>query len=189
MRENRAMRRVVVVGNSGSGKTTVARAIAETLDLPDLELDSVMHGGGWDSGRGDRFQEEIAGFAEGERWVIDGNYSSHGTRQVVWPRADTVVWLDIARWRVMPRVMLRTLRRVITRERLWGGPTEPWTKLYSFDPYQNIVVWSWTRHAHVREKYQQDLTEGSWSHTVVYRLRSPAEVRRFLASLREDAGM
>jgi adenylate kinase family enzyme len=183
------MRRVVVVGNSGSGKTRVASAIAEILGLPLLELDSVMHREGWDSGRGPKFQEEVADFAKGDRWVIDGNYTSHGTREVVWPRADTVVWLDISEWRIVPRVVLRTLRRVVTRERLWDGPREPWTNLYSLDPYQNIVVWAWTRHRHVREKYQRDLDEGTWEHTIVHRLRSPAGVRRFLASLGDTEGM
>ena len=177
------MKRIVVVGNSGSGKSTVARAIADELGLPHLELDWVMHREGWDSARGPQFREQVATFASGDRWVIDGNYTSHGTREVVWPRADTVVWLDLPRWRILPRVVLRTLRRVVTRERLWGGPREPWTNLYSRDPYQNIIVWAWTMHGHVREKFSRDLEEGNWGQARVHRLRSPAEVREFLSSL------
>lgn len=178
------VRRVVVVGSSGSGKTTVAEQIAKALDLPRLEMDSVMHRRGWDSAAGPQFRNEVADFAKRDAWVIDGNYTSQGVREIVWPRADTVVWLDLPRWRVMIRVVFRTLRRVITRERLWGGLTEPWTNLYSLDPYQNIIVWSWTRHRHVREKYQTDLARGAWDHAAVHRLRSPAEVKEFLASLR-----
>lgn len=188
MRDNREVRRIVVLGNSGSGKTTVARRVAATLGLPHLELDWVMHREGWDSGRGEKFLEEVSEFAAGERWVIDGNYTSHGVREAVWPRADTVVWLDMPLWRVMPRVVLRTLRRVVTRERLWGGPTEPWTNLYSLDPYQNIILWAWTRHRHTRQKYEVDRAGGAWDHAKVHRLRSPAQVREFLSSLAIDAG-
>lgn len=183
------MRRIVVVGSSGSGKTTVAAAIADILGLPHLELDSVMHRGGWDSARGPEFSSEVAVLAQGDRWVIDGNYTSHGTREAVWPRADTVVWLDLPRWRIMPRVILRTLRRVVTREVLWGGVREPWTNLYSLDPYRNIIVWAWTRHRHGREKYEGDLLAGAWDHATVHRLRSPSQVKGFLASLGAEADM
>lgn len=171
------------MGNSGSGKTTVANAIAGALDLPRLEMDWVMHRGGWDSGRGEQFRQEVAQFAKGDGWVIDGNYTSHGTREEVWPRADTVVWLDIPRWRVVPRVVLRTLRRVVRRETLWGGQREPWTNLYSLDPYQNIAVWAWTQHRYVREKFERALAEGSWDHATLFRLRSPSDVDEFLAML------
>lgn len=178
---------MIVLGNSGSGKSTVAKDIARILDLPRLELDSVMHRGGWDSGRGAGFREEVAEFARGENWVIDGNYTSEGTREVVWTRAEVVVWLDLPRWRIMPRVVLRTLRRIITRERLWGGPREPWTNLYSRDRYRNIILWSWTNHGHVREKFEHELAEGEWDNAEVHRLRSPSEVREFLSSLAADA--
>lgn len=174
------MNRVVVVGSSGSGKTTVARRLARGLDAPLLEMDSVFHRYGWADDAHDDFLPTLDDFTHADRWVVDGNYTSHGVREVVWPRADTFVWLDPPRRTVMSRVVRRTLRRVFTREELWGGVKEPFTNLYSRDPYNNIIVWTWTRHAHTRDKYEAAMTDGSWNHATVHRLRTPHDVERFL---------
>jgi adenylate kinase family enzyme len=175
--------RVVVVGSSGSGKTTVAREVADRLDLPLMELDALAHRGGWDATPLDVFQEELRAFTARERWVVDGNYASRGTRDIVWPRANTFIWLDPPKREVMRRVVARTLKRVITRQELWNGLKEPFTNLYSLDPYKNIIVWSWTRFDYVRERYETTMRDGSWDHAVVHRLRSTTETRRFLDSL------
>lgn len=177
------MNRIVVIGTSGSGKTTTARALARTLDVPHLEMDSVMHAGGWNATPDDEFRRILGDFASQERWVMDGNYTSHGSREAVWPRADTVVWSDVPRRVVMSRVIRRTLRRTLTQEELWDGVREPIANLYKFDPYENIVVWAWTRFDHVRNKYERAMTDGSWSHATVYRLRSKSEIEHFLDSL------
>jgi adenylate kinase family enzyme len=181
--------RIVVVGNSGSGKTMVARAIADSLDLPHLEMDSVRHRDGWDSVDGDEFSAIVSSFAQRDRWVVDGNYTSLGTREALWPHADTFVWLDLPKRVVMTRVIGRTLRRTLNREELWGGIREPLSNLYKIDPHQNIIVWAWTRHAPTRAKFEAAMAEGSWEHATVHRLRSRADVRQFLASLRDTAEM
>lgn len=177
------MQRVVVVGSSGSGKTTVARELAGILDAPHLELDSVFHRDGFADEAHDEFLPILKEFTSGDRWVVDGNYTSHGTGDVVWPRADTFVWLDPSRRIAMARVIRRTLRRILFREELWGGVREPFSNLYSLDPYKNIIVWTWTRHGHVREKYATAMTDGSWDHATVHRLRSASEVEMFLDSI------
>jgi len=177
------MNRIVVIGSSGSGKTTFARKIAAILDLPHLEMDAVFHKYGFADEAHDEFLPTLKDFTSGDRWVVDGNYTSHGTGEVVWPRADTIIWLDPPRGLAMSRVVRRTLRRVILREELWPGVKEPFSNLYSLDPYQNIMVWTWTRHHQVREKYETAMTEGSWDHVTVRRLRSAGEVRAFLDSI------
>lgn len=182
------LERVVVVGSSGSGKTTVARALAEHLDAPHLEMDAVFHARGWADAAHGEFLPTLDEFTTAGRWIVDGNYTSHGTRELVWPRADTFVWLDLPRRTAMGRVVRRTLRRVVTRERLWGSVREPFSNLYSLDPSRNIIVWTWTRHGHVREKYETAMADGSWSHATVHRLRTPREVDAFLESLSAGGG-
>lgn len=177
------MERIVVVGNSGSGKTLFAKRLSSILDSPHLELDSIFHRGGWSSTSEHQFQKEIRTFAEAQRWVVDGNYTSQGTRKVLWPLADTFVWLDPPKRTVMRRVISRTLKRVVTREELWDGVREPWTNLYSLDPYNNIIVWAWTRFEHTRSKFETAIAEGTWSHAEVHRLRSAKDVDRFFESV------
>lgn len=177
------MNRVVVVGTSGSGKTTIGREIANALDVPHLEMDSVMHVGDWNATPDAEFQRILAEFAEQERWVMDGNYTSHGAREAVWPRVDAVVWLDLPRRVVMSRVVRRTLKRTLTREELWHGIREPLSNLYKTDPYENIILWAWTRYDHIRDKYETAMSEGSWDHATVHRLRTNAEANRFVRSL------
>ncbi len=90
----RSLRRIVVVGTSGSGKTTMAARLAEGLGLPHVELDAIHWGPGWTPLAVEEFRERTAEALAGEAWSTDGNYS--GVRDIVWSRADTLVWLDYA---------------------------------------------------------------------------------------------
>ena len=87
----------------------------------------------------------MAEFAAGDAWVIDGNYSA--VQDLVWARADTVVWLDPSRARVMRQLVRRTLRRMARRTELWNGNRESWSNLFRADPEESILRWAWTQHA------------------------------------------
>src|SRR4051812_37065404 len=108
------MRRVSVVGVPGSGKTTLGRELAASLGVPFIELDSIFHQPNWEDLSTDDFRKRVSDASTAEGWVIDGNYQ--GVRDVVWQGADTVVWLDLPRPLIMRRVIVRTVRRAITRE-------------------------------------------------------------------------
>jgi adenylate kinase family enzyme len=121
------MRRIAVVGNSGSGKTTLGRSVADILAVPFVELDAIYHQAGWRSLPVEEFRQRVGAIAAGAAWVIDGNYSA--VRDLVWARADTVIWFDLPRHTVMRQVLGRTLRRAVTRAELWNGNHEPLTGL------------------------------------------------------------
>ncbi len=177
------MQRISVVGCSGSGKSTLARTMADALGTPVLELDSVMHQKGWVPLSDELFQQRVADFIARDRWIVDGNYISHGIGDLVWPQADTVVWVDMPRSVVMRRVVARTLRRVIGRQVLWNGNREPWRNLYDPRPEHNIILWAWTRYRRTHDRYAKASRDGTWAHLDIHRLRSPTEAAHFVSAL------
>jgi hypothetical protein len=96
------MHRISVVGNSGSGKTSLARSIAEALAVPHLELDAIHHQPGWTPLSDDQFRQVVSEFVAQGDWVVDGNYSL--ANDLVWALADTVVWLDFPRLDVIRKL-------------------------------------------------------------------------------------
>jgi adenylate kinase family enzyme len=175
------VRRISVVGTSGSGKSTVGRQLAQTLGVPYLELDSIYHQPGWEPLGPEEFSRRVTGAAAGDGWVIDGNYSA--VRPLVWDRADTVVWLDLPRRTVMRQIVWRTLRRVAFRAELWNGNRERWHNLLTWEQEESVISWAWHHHPVYRERYAAAAADPAFSHVRFVRLRRRAEVRRFLAGV------
>jgi adenylate kinase family enzyme len=176
-----AVRRVSVIGTSGSGKSTLASSLAAVLGADFLELDSVYHQADWVPLPTEEFRRRVALVVAGERWVIDGNYSK--VRDIVWARADTVVWLDLPRRTVMRRIIRRSFRRVAGRVELWNGNREHWGNLFTLDKEESVISWAWQTHAANRVKYEAAMADPGNSHLRFVRLTSPVAVRRFLRSV------
>ena len=128
-----------------------------------VELDALFHQPDWTELPADEFRAVVAARLDElpDGWVTCGNYRV--VRDVIWEQADTVVWLDLPRRRVMPRVTARTVRRVVTREELWNGNREPWQNLYAWDPERNIVRWAWTQHDKYTEQYVAAMADPRWA--------------------------
>ncbi|CAG0943910.1 partial gluconokinase, partial [Anaerolineae bacterium] len=95
------MKRISVVGVTGSGKTTFARQLAQRLGYPHIEMDALHWEPNWVQAPWDVFRARVDLALHGDTWVIDGNYSR--ARDIVWERADAVIWLDYA----LPLVLWR----------------------------------------------------------------------------------
>jgi len=180
-------KRFVFVGTSGSGKSTLSRRTGEMMNLPVIELDSFFHLPNWQQRPYDEFdalvQEQIAiAEAESKGWIVDGNYNSPVGLKVQ-AQANVIVWLDLPRWRVMCQLIPRTLRRVLTREKLWNSNREPWTNLYSWDPEKNIIRYAWLKCPVMHERYLQRMESGGWDHARVVRIRSQRDKEQFLSEL------
>jgi adenylate kinase family enzyme len=179
------MDRVAVVGNSGTGKTFLARRVARCLQAPHIELDSLFHQPGWTELDTAEFRRRVGVLVAEPRWVIDGNYRQ--VRDLIWARADTVVWLDLPRRIVMRRIIWRTLSRAVTRRTLWNGNRERLRETLSWQPERSIIRWSWTQHAVYRERYQAAMDDPSLGHLRFQRLRSAPEVVAFFTGLTDVA--
>lgn len=172
-----------VVGTSGAGKSTLARRIAAVVDAPYVELDEVFWGPGWVKRDADEARAELRARLAAPAWVVDGNWETLGGD--LYDGADTVVWLDYPRRVVMSRVVRRTLHRGLLRTELWHGNRESLRNLLRRDPHENIVLWAWTSHPRVRERWLERCTEPG---APVVRLTSPRATRRWLRELERQEG-
>jgi adenylate kinase family enzyme len=170
---------VSVVGNSGSGKSTLARQLAERLEVPWVELDAIYHQPDWQPLPVEEFRERVAQLTAAGAWVVDGNYSS--VRDLVWGRADTVVWLDLPRHTVMRQVVWRTIRRAALRAELWNGNRERWASVFSRSPTESVIVWAWHKHSVLRHRYAMAADDPANAHLRFVRVRSRGAARRLLA--------
>lgn len=181
-RRLRTTDRIVVIGTSGAGKTTMARSIARTLGRTHVEFDSYRHGPNWTETPDDEFRAQLSEALGGDVWVADGNYSV--ARGVVWPRATMLVWLDYPINVVMWRLFWRTMRRGIFRQRLWNGNRENlWQHLFS---RQSLFLWALQTHWLRRRTLPPLMAQPEHAHLEVVRLRSPGAARRWLRALRPD---
>jgi len=172
-------RRINVIGTTGSGKSAVAAAIAERLGVPRIELDALFWKPDWGETPDDEFLPKVEEATRGDAWVLDGNYSR--TRPMVWPRADTIVWLDYRFPTVFGQLLWRTIRRAVTKEPMWGGCVETWRK--GFLSRDSILVWCLKTYWKRRRNYPAVFEKPEHRHLTVIRLRSRRETAMLLRNL------
>jgi len=177
------VRRIVIVGGPGNGKSTLARRLAEGLGLRHIELDGLFHVTDWESATTEEFRSDLVAAMDAapDGFTTCGNYLTMSDSLHI-ARADTLVWLDLPRSTVVWRTAKRTIRRAVTRERLYGNEVrEGWRNFTSWDPNRNIIRWAWIHHGVYREKFGPRLTSPEWSHLRVHHLTTPEQVADFLA--------
>ncbi len=174
------LRRVVVLGVTGAGKSTLAHELARLLDAPHVELDAFHHGPGWVPRSDEEFAARVAAVRSQPRWVVDGNYVSR-VSGVLWRHADLVVWLDLPLRVVLPRIVLRTVRRIRQGTELWSGNRERWDAILGRG---SLLRWAVTARRKYRAQYPALLADLERAGVRVERLRSRAAVDRWLAGVR-----
>lgn len=171
-------RRILVIGTSCSGKTSLARAIARKLNLAHIELDALHWGPDW-TPRED-FLDRVRTAIAADEWVTDGNYSV--ARPLLWGRADLIVWLDYPMGVVVQRALRRTVARSWRRTELWSGNRESFR--LSFLSRDSILLWVLSTWRKNRQRYRAQFRPGGpFAHKRVCRLESQEQTDAFLASL------
>jgi hypothetical protein len=124
----------------------------------------------------DLFRKRLEDVLRADGWVTDGNYGRE--RDLVWSRANSLIWLDHSLPLVMGRVVSRTLRCCLTREQLWNGNQERFRE--AFLGRDSIVLWALTTYGRRRREYPVLFRRPEYSHLQVVHLKSPGAARRWL---------
>jgi adenylate kinase family enzyme len=170
------MHRIVVLGTSGSGKTTLARELARRLGVPHIELDAINWQPNWTATPYEEFRAIVAEQTQRPGWTVDGNYKR--MRDLVWGRADTLIWLDYPMSITFMRVLRRTLSRSVRGTMLWNGNRESlWLTFCSRDSILLWVINQWRRN---RRDMPKLLAEQRALGKRVLRFRSPGQTSRWL---------
>ena len=174
--------RVAVIGTTGSGKTMLAKELSLRLGVLYVELDALNWGPEWTPAQPDVLRERAQRALGGDSWVADGNYGA--LRDIIWRRADTIVWLDYPLRVVFTRLFWRTVRRSVTKEKLWNGNRERfWVQFFHRD---SLFLWALRTYWGERRQYPALLRQPEYEHLRLVHLRSPRDARRLLAA-RDDA--
>ena len=175
------MKRLIVIGTTGSGKTTLAKKIAEKLNCPHIQIDSLFWKPNWQEATDEELFAKIEEAVSQESWVLDGNYTR--TNHLTWPKADTVVWVNFPFWLTFYQNFTRSFKRALTREELWEGTgnKESFGKMFSSD---SILVWLFRSYGPQLKTNVEKMNDPQYSHINFHRLRSRKEIRNFLKSIK-----
>lgn len=175
--------RILVLGRTGSGKTTLARQLAAARGLPHIELDSLYFAADLSTAPLPVLRERTTAAIAGKRWVTDGN--KRAVRDLVWPRADTVIWLDypvyVSLWRLAKRARRRT--SALNAEAARTGSRAAMLKRML--AAARGVLTALRSHRGQRRELPRMLAERENRHLAVARLRSPRATREWIARVTE----
>ena len=175
-------RRIHIIGNCCSGKSTLGKQLTTALQVPFVELDALNWRPGWvglNETNPEELERLIARATDGDGWVVTGSYTGFSQR-VFWPRLETVVWLDLPMCQLIWRVLSRSWTRWRSKELLWGTNYERfWPQLMVWNKEDSLVSWIVTQHRRKRRNMRAYMSEPRWQHIQFLRLGSSAEVEAF----------
>lgn len=184
------MRRIHVTGNSSSGKSTFAAALAEAIGGEFVELDALNWLPDWVGLNATDPERLIGRFADatsGDAWVAAGSYMTFA-QQAFWSRLDTVIYLDLPMPLLVWRVLRRSWQRWRTGELLWGTNVESfWKQLAVWRGEESLVWWIVTQHARKQRRFFDQVADPKWAHIRFIRLKSKREIGAYLAKVQAEA--
>ena len=173
-----------MVGSTGSGKTTFGRTLAGILGVDFVELDALNWEADWTMADEREFRARITSATRADGWVVDGNYGGRGAREIVWAKADTVVWLDMPLWLILTRLTGRNLTRIRSGVEIWPGTGNRETVRNSFFSSDSLYVWALKTYRRRRRQLPELLGRPEYAHLDVHRFTRAADADRWLEAQR-----
>lgn len=174
-------KRVVVVGVTSSGKSTLAERLSKRFSMEYIELDALHWEPNWQGAPLDVFRARVGKAIQAERWVAAGNY--HVVRDLIWPKAEAIIWLDYSLWKVFGQMTRRSLKRWWTHELLWGTNYEPFwihLKLWSTE---SLYHWLFKTYWRRKREIPLLLSQPEHQHLKLFRFKNPREIDEWMKNL------
>lgn len=177
--DGRAIRRILVFGVTGSGKTTLAKQIAERTGLPWHPVDDLTWGPDWVPVPDDDQRRRIRTVCADDAWILDHAYGRW--LDVVLDRVQLIIGLDYPRLLSLSRLVRRTIANVAFRRPTCNGNVETWRGSISSD---SIVRWHFTSFRNKRARIRNWAAESTGEQGFqVITFRTPGATNRWLHSL------
>ena len=176
-------KRVVVVGVTSSGKSTLAEKLAKRFGLNYIELDALNWESNWQTAPLEVFRARVEKATQSEKWIVAGNY--HVVRNLVWPKAEVVIWLDYPLLTILRQLTRRTLTRWWTQELLWGTNREPLFAHFKLWSTDSLYHWLFKTYWRRKREYPMLLSLPEHRHLKLIRFTHPNETEEWLKSLQK----
>jgi adenylate kinase family enzyme len=174
-------KRVIVIGVTSSGKSTLAETLARRFDMDFIELDALYWEPNWQGAQLEVFRNRVERAVQAEKWSVAGNY--HTVRDVIWPRAEAVIWLDYPFMTVFLQLTRRTFKRWWTNEVLWGTNLEPFFVHFKLWSQDSLFHWLFKTYWRRKREIPILLSQAEFSHLQLIRFTRPQETAKWLESL------
>ncbi len=176
------MKRINVIGTTGSGKTTFSKELSTALGIPYAQLHELFWNPNWVESTEEEFLPKVASAVGDDTWVLDGNFSR--TTDIKWQRADTVVWLDCSFLTTFTQLFGRTIKRAVKKNELWPntGNRESFRK--SFFHKSSILMWFFKNYGRNKKRYEEAMQSSEFSHLNFVRLTNRKKAREFIETTR-----
>jgi adenylate kinase family enzyme len=171
--------RMVVVGPTSSGKSTLAKQLADKIKGDFIELDALHWEPNWVEAPDEVFRERVATAIRSKVWVVAGNY--HVSRDLVWPKAQVIIWLDYPFHIVFWRLLTRTIHRSVFQEQLWNGNRENFWMHLKLWSEESLFHWLFKTYWRRKSEYLMLLALPEHAHLIVVRQKHPRETKHWLS--------
>ena len=174
-------KKLVVVGTTSSGKSTLAEQLANKIGGEFIELDALNWGPNWIAAGDELLRARTEEATRSPCWVVAGNYRA--TRPITWSRAEAIIWLDYSFPVVFWRLTFRTFRRALTQEELWNGNRERFwwhLKLWSDE---SLFHWLFKTYWRRKREYPQLFAEPEYSHLHIIHFMNVEDTKNWLKHL------
>jgi len=171
-------KKIVVVGTTSSGKSTLASQLAERIGGDFIELDALHWEPNWVEAPDEVFRERVKTAISSQVWVVAGNYQA--VRTLIWQHAEAIIWLDYPFHIVFRRLLTRTIRRSFHQEELWNGNRENfWTHLKLWSE-ESLFHWLFKTYWRRKREYPLLFALPENEHLKVIHFKHPKETERWL---------